>query len=53
MFVVLLLLFQAVELHALSPGRVQFAQSSYNTTEDFGVAYITGTSGRSNCSDER
>lgn len=28
---------------ALSPGRVQFAQPAYNTTEDFGVAYVTGT----------
>lgn len=29
-------------VHALSPGRFQFAQPVYSTTEDFGVAYITG-----------
>jgi len=29
--------------NALAPGRIQFAQPAYYTTEDFGVAYITGS----------
>lgn len=29
--------------NALAPGRIQFAQPAYFTTEDFGVAYITGS----------
>lgn len=38
--VVLVLLLSSVE--AVAPGRFQFRRSIYTTTEDFGVAYVTG-----------
>ncbi len=31
-----------VEAAIVTPGRFQFAQAIYKTTEEFGVAYVTG-----------
>lgn len=39
----LVLAVSVVHTVALANGRFQFTQAVYTTTEDFGVAYVTGT----------